>query len=439
MILGKVGLAIGTVAGIAFIRWATSGGGTLNLALALLLTAVFVMWLGYMIPRARMILVSVGFFTLMSGIFASYSNWLPQVRGEVPPPAEAAGSGVKPEDMPVDKLAEKGEMIIFGNIGTQQGTEGKGQCPLCHGFKKGIVSERAPNLMGIPTRAGERVKDPRYLKPDTIQTEAFSGSGRATTAVEYIAESHSCPNCFVVAGYGVKGSNDRESPMPMIHKPPTQLTIDELIAVDTWLFQREGGDVPPVSEIRAAYEKFIPPADRAEPVKEAAAPAGGAPAGPMIATGADKPEDIIMKMGCVACHKIPTTGAKFGAVGPVLIEKTNAPKRIASSEYKARIRAGKAHATTVKEYVIESIVNPSAFIVPDYVQKSNPEVSAMLPDFGKKFTYEALDKLADFLLSIDEAAAVKDGMMPGKKAEVDSGDRTAAMAVAHAGYAIASR
>jgi cytochrome c551/c552 len=230
--------------------------------------------------------------------------------------------------------------------------------------------------------------------------------------------------------------------MPQIHKAPIQLTIDELIAVDTWLFVREGEEAPPAADLRAAYEKFIPAGDRAEPVKEAA-PAGGAPPGPMIATGADKPEDMIMKMGCVACHKIPTTAAKFGAVGPVLIEKTTAPKRIASAGYKARVKAGKAHATSPKEYIIESIVNPSAFIVPDFVQKSNPEVSAMLPDFGKKFTYEALDKLADFLLSIDEAAAVKDGMMPGKAAEAGpapmSEDRKAAMAVGHAGFQVVSR
>jgi cytochrome c2 len=439
VIPAKLGLVVGIVAGVAFIRWASSGLGTLGPAFVMLLSAVLLMWLGYMLPRARMLLVSVGFFTLMSGIFASYSNWLPQVRGEVPV-VEAAGTTKKAEDMTVQELADKGEMLIFGEMGTLHG-QGKGQCPLCHGFKKGDVSERAPNLAGIPSRAGERVKDPRYLKPDSIQTEAFSGSGRATTAVEYIAESHSCPNCFVVAGFGVKGSNDRESPMPMIHKPPTQLTIDELIAVDTWLFVREGEEAPAAADIRAAYEKFIQASDRAEPVTEAAAPAGGAPAGPMISTGADKPEDMIMKMGCVACHKIPTTAAKFGAVGPVLMEKTTAPKRIASSQYKARMKAGKAHATTPKEYIIESIVNPSAYIVPEYVQKSNPEVSAMLPDFGKKFTYEALAKLADFLLTIDEAAAVKDGMLPGKSASADTeaGDSRAAMRAAHAGYTIASR
>jgi len=410
VIPGKIGLAVGIVGSFAFIRWATQGGGTLGLAFGLLLSAVFLMWLGYMLPRARMILVSVGFFTLMSGIFASYSNWLPQVRGEVPK-AEPAGASKKAEDMTAQELADKGEMIIFGEMGTLHG-QGKGQCPLCHGFKKGDVSERAPNLAGIPQRAAERIKDARYSKPDSIQTEAFSGSGRATTAVEYIAESHSCPNCFIVAGFGVKGSNDRESPMPAIHKPPIQLTIDELIAVDTWLFVREGEEAPPAADIRAAYEKFIPAADRAEPTTVAAAPAGGP--GPVIATGADTPDQIIAKMACGACHTIPTTGNKFGAIGPVLIEKTSASKRIASPEYKARVKAGKAHATTPKEYIIESIMNPSAFIVPAFVNPGSPEVSMMPPDFSKKFTYEAVEKMADFLLSIDESAAAKDGIKVDK-------------------------
>ena len=415
MIPGKIGLAVGIVGGVAFIRWVVQGGGPLGLAFGLLLSAVLLMWLGYMLPRARMILVSVGFFTLMSGIFASYSNWLPQVRGEVPA-VEPAGTGVKAEDMPVDKLAEKGEMLIFGELGTLHG-QGKGQCPLCHGFKKGDVSERAPNLAGIPARAAERIKDPRYLKPDSVQTESFSGSGRATSAIEYIAESHSCPDCFVAAGFGEKGSNDRKSPMPQVHKAPIQLTIDELIAVDTWMFVREGEEAPPAADLRAAYEKFIPAADRAEPEKAAAAPAG-AP-GPVIATGADTPDQVIAKMACGACHTIPTTGNKFGAIGPVLIEKTTAAKRIASAEYKARVKAGKAHATTPKEYIIESIMNPSAFIVPAFVSPGSPDVSMMPADFSKKFTYEAVDKLADFLLSIDESAAAKDGIKvdkDGKKA-----------------------
>jgi hypothetical protein len=83
---------------------------------------------------------------------------LPQVRGEVPV-AEPAGAAKKAEDMTTQELADKGEMIIFGEMGTLHG-QGKGQCPLCHGFKKGDVSERAPNLAGIPQRAAERIRMP---------------------------------------------------------------------------------------------------------------------------------------------------------------------------------------------------------------------------------------------------------------------------------------
>ena len=93
-----------------------------------------------------------------------------------------------------------------------------------HGFNQGFLSERAPNLWDVPARAEERLKHEKYhmndpAARDTVQKEAFEGSGTATTGQEYIAESHACPNCFVVPGFGVKGTNDTESPMPRIHKP----------------------------------------------------------------------------------------------------------------------------------------------------------------------------------------------------------------------------
>jgi hypothetical protein len=268
------------------------------------------------------------------------------------------------------------------------------------------VSERAPNLLGIATRAAQRVKEPRYRQPDSVQTESFAGSGRAATAVEYIAESHVCPSCYVVAGYGTPGSADRVSPMMVIHKPPIGLTIDEQIAVDTFLFFREGGDVPAAAEIRAAYERFIPPAEREQPTRVARGPDNS-----VLPT--DMPQDVIVKLGCAGCHKIPTTSATVGVIGPLLIEKTNAPRRLASQEYRALVKSGKAHASTPKEYVIESIVNPNAFVVPGYGLPTTPPTSPMPHGFGLRLTYDALDRLAEFLLSIDEAEAMKAGMLPG--------------------------
>ncbi len=400
-----VGLAIGMISGIVFIAWAIQDQGPLDLAVGLLLSALFLMWCGYMIPRVRMVLVTAGFFMLLSGAFSSYSNWLPQVEGSVSDPS--GPNGPTTSGMSTEALAEWGEQLIFGSVGTLQGA-GKGQCPLCHGFVVGDVRERAPSLVGIATRAAQRVKEPRYLSPDSIQTEAFGGSGRATTAAEYIAESHVCPSCYVVAGYGAAGSADRVSPMMAIHKPPVGLTIDEQIAVDTFLFYREGGEVPPAAEIRAAYEKFIPPVERPETQTT------GTPevvADPSVVLPTDTPQDIIAKLACAGCHKIPTTTATVGVIGPILIEKTNAPKRIASPDYQRRVAEGLAHASTPKEYVIESIVNPNAFVVPGYGLPTTPPTSPMPHGFGQKLSYDSLVRLAEFLLSLDEAAAVKEGML----------------------------
>ncbi|HXC61237.1 MAG TPA: nitric oxide reductase [Nitrospiria bacterium] len=382
-------------------------------ATSISLLALFFLLLGYFVPRAKVLMFSIGFYFVMTALFAGYSNWLPQVRGEVPQETKIDPGDIL--NMPKDKLVDMGETIIFGGVGGMDSrrTDGKGQCPLCHTFKKGDIGDRAPNLLGIGTRAAQRIKDPRYLKPNTVQTEAFPGSGRATTAEEYIAESHSCPSCFVVEGFGVKGTNDRESPMPTIHKPPVSLSIPELIAVDTFLWARLSPEeaTPSPAEIKAAYEKFIPPAERQQGAPTAVTTSAPAPAGPPIALGTDTPEQIITKMGCFACHQIPTiAAAKFGPIGPLLVEKTNAPKRIASPEYQAMLKAGKAHARTPKEYVMESIVTPNAFIVHAFVQKANPDTSDMIQDFSQKFTFGALEKLADFLLTLDCDAAKKDGL-----------------------------
>jgi hypothetical protein len=97
----------------------------------------------------------------------------------------------------------------------------------------------------------------------------------------------------------------------------------------------------------------------------------------------------------------------------LLIEKTTAARRLASAEYRTRVAAGIAHASTAKEYVIESIVNPNAFIVPGFAIATTPLSSPMPNDFGRKLTYESLDRLADFLLSIGEEDAIKAGMSDG--------------------------
>jgi cytochrome c2 len=435
-------------------------------AIAFFICASLVMWLGYLVPRARTMLLSVGFFVFTSACFGGFSNWLPQVEGlPPPPPLDCSDPKVKqahPDEcteditkLPTDKLAELGEVIIFGEVGgLEKRGIGKGQCPLCHTFKKGDIGDRAPNLIGISARSAERIKEPKYLKPDTVQLESYKGSGRATTAEQYIAESHVCPSCYVVAGFGEKGTNDRSSPMPDVAKPPISLTIDELVEVDTWLWYREGVDPPPASEIKADYEKFIPESERPKAV--AAGPTGDPcdiNAKEKIACAKDTPAQIVTKMGCAACHKIPDIDfAHTGAIGPLLIEGTNAPNRIKSKEYKEAMKAGFAHATTPKEYVMESIMDPSAFIVPGFPALPDAHFklgkSLMPPDFATKFTYAAVSNMADFLLTQTAAKAVKAGVDRNplekegslmKKAQVDRPVRSAQAPPSNTATVVAQR
>ena len=315
--------------------------------------------------------MTVGFFVGLTGLFGVYTNTLPQVRSEVPPYPNFYYFGIDLKNFdssPIQKLADAGEKIIFGRVGGFARREvGKGQCPLCHTFNAGDLGERAPSLIGIIERAERRIKEPRYLNPDTVLQESYHGSGRAATADEYIAESHVCPSCYVVKGFGTRGTDDRESPMPAVHKVVISLTIEEMIFVHTWLYVHDGKKPPPPSQIRADLEKFIPEGERHysslyySKLKFKNVWIDSS----KFALALDTPQEMLKKLDCAACHRIPTIEyAKVGIIGPLLNLGSSAEKRVSSPWYQAAIRAGKAHAHTPKEYIIESIMEPSAFIAP---------------------------------------------------------------------------
>ncbi|HZS12000.1 MAG TPA: c-type cytochrome [Nitrospirales bacterium] len=361
----------------------------LPVSLAMITALAFLM--GIYFANISALLKIGGFMFLVAAALSGYGNWLPQVEGGFPPPEVKLDFG----SMSPQQLADEGEKIIFGGIGQSsvQGAIGKGQCPLCHGFQKGFLSERAPNLFGLPDRLKERLEDPRYHKGkpndrDTVEKESFPGSGTAEIGQEYIAESHSCPNCYVVAGFGVKGTNDRESPMPKIHKPPISLALPELAAVDTWLYVREGKEPPSFEDIIKSYEKFIPEADRPKLQEDKPAGAGGA----LLADGSEPVDQIFAKAQCVACHTIPGIDAAKGTIGPKLVEKTNAPNRIKDPAYKGG-------AKTVREYITESVISPSTFVVKGFPDNTMPKV------FGQKLSAGALNKIVDYLSQVEEGKA----------------------------------
>ena len=90
------------------------------------------------------------------------------------------------------------------------------------------------------------------------------------------------------------------------------------------------------------------------------------------------------------CHTIPGIEGAVGELGPKLHEKTNAMDRIKDSRYKGK-------ATNVREYVRESILDPSAFVVMnDEAGELFPD-GLMPPDFKNKLSVDALDKLVNFI------------------------------------------
>lgn len=359
----------------------------LPVSLAMITVTTFVMALYF--TNVGALLKIGGFMFFVAAFLSGYGNWLPQVEGGFPPKEEKLDFS----SMTSQQLADEGEKIIFGGVGKnkEQGAIGKGQCPLCHAFHAGMLGERAPNLLGLPARGKERLDDPKYSKGNPSKREyevkeAFPGSGTAETAQEYIAESHSCPSCYVVSGYGVKGTNDKQSPMPAIHKPPISLSLPELAAVDTWMYVREGVEPPAFEEIVKSYEKFIPEADRPKMAEDK--PPG---ATSLMADGSEPIDQIFAKGQCISCHTIPGIPGAIGTIGPKLEEGTNAPLRIKDPGYK-----GTAKSTS--EYIMESIVDPSVYVVKPFPDNTMPKV------FGQKLSAGALKKIVDYLSQVKAGA-----------------------------------
>ena len=373
------------------------------------------------------ILVKIGVWYLFILVaFAAYTNWLPQIRGDAPADAVAIELG----DATPEALAEMGKMIIFGTDNPEAvltgggNPAGKGQCPLCHQFFLDQKADRCPNLVALPSspdptlrvpeevRSHNRFKEDRYKQFTARLSGGESNSGikpHAKAGGEYLVESEYCPNCYVVEGFAIKGTNDAESPMPIINKPPIELVDTEIVAVISFLQSKDTpGDFSKVTAKDSWESYFGKKLESAAPVAPGATQAA---VGPPIALESDTPEQMVQKMGCFACHKIPGISiAKIGMIGPLLIEGVNAPNRIKSPEYRKAVKEGKAKARTPKEYVMESIMTPGVFIVPGFADD-------MLKDFSHKFTFAALEKMADYLLQQDEATAVKDGLdrLPNEK------------------------
>jgi hypothetical protein len=203
---------------------------------------------------------------------------------------------------------------------------------------------------------------------------------------DYLRESLMCPTCYVVEGYGKDG--DTKSPMPVISKPPISLSPVELNAVVAWL---QSKDTP------GDFSKVTIPLPAAGSTETADADAGEEEERPTFVTGDEDIQAMINTLGCPLCHTIPGVEGAMGELGPKLHEKTNAPLRIKDSRYEGK-------ATNTREYVRESILNPSAYVVMNEVEGELFPDGLMPSTFSTMLSVKALDKIVDFISQTEAPA-----------------------------------
>lgn len=348
--------------------------------------------------------------------------------------ADHSSTGVSKESVNLDpsqispeRLALIGKVVVFGDpeprFGRGSASIGRGQCPLCHMFLPEQRADRAPVLVGLEVRSHQRIKEERYKMFVDSYPNGEPKSGikpHAQSGGEYILESEYCPDCYIPVGFGIKGTNDMESAMPIINQPPISLTDFEIVSVLAYIQMKDTpGDYSKVTAVKdweRYFGKKLPMTPEDEYLVAHISPPKLQPASFVLSS--DGPEQIIEKMGCIFCHKIPGLSNKIvgrsrektGALAPLLIMKRSAANRINSSEYQKAVSEGRASAKTPKEYVIESITKPDAFIVPGFSDFMNR-------DYSNRLSLAALDKLVGFLLEQDEAAAIRDGLdrLPNEK------------------------
>ncbi len=213
------------------------------------------------------------------------------------------------------------------------------------------------------------------------------------------------PNCYVVEGFGIPGSNDLSSEMPVMNHMPYMLSDYDMIAVTAYL---QAKDAPGnFSKITASedWQNYFK--------KERPLPDGSPKVFASIESLAESeklldPVDLIIeKNGCLVCHKIPgIETATTGLIGPILAMKSTAARRLSSPEYRNAVSEGRAKATTEREYVMESILDPAAFTLPGF-----GDGEGMPSDYARKMTLGDLEKVVTFLLTIDETMVEKEDLL----------------------------
>ena len=287
------------------------------------------------LPQSSGVLIKVlGFSVGLTLVFTLVANLLPQVEGEAPVDEVIDLGALTPES-----FADLGEKLFVG----------KGTCTLCH---KPPPLGRAPDIQGenMVALAERRLADERY-------------QGEAGNAQDYMMESMVAPSKYVVKDWGVAGSDDTVSPMPVVDAAPIELTEIEMNAIVAYLQHKDGNDITVELPTEApAVEAQAMVADGSAPLP------------------AQSAEEAIKKYGCQACHTL------LGASSPVGPELDNVSARLQPQQ------------------IQQSILDPAAVVAEGYA-------NIMPTDFAEIMTVNELSMIVDLLVASGKTGG--DAIDPG--------------------------
>ena len=369
-------------------------------ALALIAAVAFLLasyW-----ERPRILLQLSGVIVLFAALTSGYGQLVPQ--GGTPreihlePTQEADCWNLGGWNLlgPGPNLVDEGERLLFGGVGMSKTVDaiGKAQCAACHTFHRGQSSKQAPTLYQLPQRINERFRA-TYREADpslSLNKQAYAARlGKDT--LEYIALSTVCHDCFVLPEW------EKELRRAMSGKDLAKLNAvfmlssDELTAIMAWLYFREGEMPPCPEEVDHTFRgmlalKLYWVEDEPKPIM--ISPLIEPPrfkTGPLV-TGDEPIQEQFRKANCTNCHAIPGMTKDPRATGPALAMKTTGQR--------LRDRAYRGNATTVKEYIRESILDPSVYVVPPFQDNVMPK------DYGQKLPAIAVEKMVNYLAQLEE-------------------------------------
>ncbi|NGZ09069.1 MAG: hypothetical protein CV088_06725 [Nitrospira sp. LK70] len=112
-----------------------------------------------------------------------------------------------------------------------------------------------------------------------------------------------------------------------------------------------------------------------------------------LVTGDEPLIDIFTRPGCPVCHISPGIPGANGQVGPPLVLGATGPQRLKDPGYRGQAR-------TVREYIVESVLEPQRFVVRGYPERTMPNW------YGSRLSALALEKMASYLERQTEGSSV---------------------------------